>query len=161
MKTNKPAFYILAITIIPMLISLALFLNNTHFNTMNKGSLISPAIVIQSKDLNRQWHIAFKPLFCCDKSCQETLYKLHQLHLILGNNYKRVRLDLIAEQACHVPLQQYFSRVNIQEKLITLKAGTIYLIDPEGNAFMYYPADVDRMAILKDLKRVLEVSQIG
>ena len=37
----------------------------------------------------------------------------------------------------------------------------IYLIDPIGNLFMYYPDDTNPMNVLKDLKRVLEVSQIG
>ena len=37
----------------------------------------------------------------------------------------------------------------------------IYLVDPLGNLFMYYADTTDPMNVLKDLKRVLEVSQIG
>lgn len=161
MKTNKPIIYILIISLIPILVSLVLFNYHSRFHTMNKGNLINPSILIHSADLSRQWQIAYKPIKCCDQLCQETLQQLHQLHLVLGNNYNRVRLNLIVEQSCKLPEYKYFSRLAIKEILPKDISGTIYLIDPEGNAFMYYPATVDRMAIMKDLKRVLEVSQIG
>jgi hypothetical protein len=43
----------------------------------------------------------------------------------------------------------------------TLQNHSIYLVDPIGNVFMYYPDATNPMNILKDLKHVLGVSQIG
>lgn len=37
----------------------------------------------------------------------------------------------------------------------------IYLIDPIGNLMMSYSADIDPSLMLKDLKRLLQVSQLG
>ena len=42
-----------------------------------------------------------------------------------------------------------------------LLKSKIYLVDPLGNGFMYYSATVNPLDILKDLKQVLKVSQIG
>ena len=37
----------------------------------------------------------------------------------------------------------------------------IYVIDPLGNLMMRFPKDVDPSLMLKDLKRLLKISQIG
>ena len=40
-------------------------------------------------------------------------------------------------------------------------AQTLYLIDPLGNWMMVYPGPSEYKGILKDIKRLLRVSQIG
>jgi hypothetical protein len=37
----------------------------------------------------------------------------------------------------------------------------IYLVDPNGNVMMRWPAATDRKRMLKDLDRLLRASQIG
>jgi hypothetical protein len=84
-----------------------------------------------------------------------------------------VQRVLIADAGC-CDMQQL---LEVHPDLITVPLGTavepllkllpaadsqrIYLIDPLGNAMMYYEADAGAKGMLEDLKRLLRLSQIG
>jgi cytochrome oxidase Cu insertion factor (SCO1/SenC/PrrC family) len=103
------------------------------------------------------------------------MFTLHQLRIALGKDRNRVNLALIVDQQCQIKDIHDFSKYVLTEQQYTLlqsnlsQAGDknfvandkIYLIDPLGNLFMYYTNTTNPMNILKDLKKVLEVSQIG
>lgn len=171
---------IFVISIFPMFMGWFLYHYRDHFQfkTTNLGTLVNPPLHTaqfeMKKDMTPLWKIIYAPGDCCDAQCQKTMYTLHQLRLVLGKDSRRVGLNLVENSICKTTDTHDFQKVNLtkQESLIWQQAlspksahfqveNKIYLVDPAGNLFMYYPSSVDAMHILKDLKRVLEVSQIG
>jgi hypothetical protein len=171
---------IFAISLFPALCGWFLFHYRDHFQfkTLNRGTLISPAVQDSDLQVNNNpqklWQIVYAPNGCCDAQCQKTMYTLHQLRKVLGKDGKRVALTLVIPQACSKTDSHDFNKIEFNQanytrlqNILTEQHKTvspdnkIYLIDPLNNVFMYYSSTVDAMNILKDMKRVLEVSQIG
>ena len=156
----------MAISILPVFLGSLLYYFHGYFQlkTLNHGVLINPPI--QMKTLNtlgeKQWQIIYIPQQCCDAICQKTMFTLHQLKKVLGKESKRVNLVLASQQNCQIKELHDFKKLLFTARQYPqLRNDKIYLLDPLGNLFMYYSANTDPMNILSDLKRVLEVSQIG
>jgi hypothetical protein len=84
-------------------------------------------------------------------------HNLRQVKLALGKNSLRVNVTFIDAP---VP-KEWIKAFGLRYKNKFSVSDKIYLMDPEGNILMYYPSHTDPMNILKDLKHLLEVSQIG
>jgi hypothetical protein len=146
---------------------------NFSFKTTNYGTLVRPALhsehlAISAAD--QKWQIIYAPV-SCNKDTDERMHTLHQLRVALGKDQDRVMLTLLIDKECP-QLQHDFRKLivteadksDLQSLLGTEKIADqdkIYLVDPIGNLFMYYAGDTNAMNILKDMKKVLEVSQIG
>jgi len=158
-KRFKPFVILSIITILPVIISSILYFNHAsfHLKTLNKGTLVKPLVDVNDLDIGKQhkklWRIVYIANENCDSSCKNLSFQLTQMTKIL--NKDRNRTIAITMQGPYLPLKNKFHEVNFVE------TGKIYLIDPLGNLFMYYPDSMDAMNVMKDLKRVLEVSQIG
>jgi hypothetical protein len=158
-RKNRKLIYLFLIFVIPLLIGNLLYYYHQNFNfkTTNHGTLVSPPINIQALQLipDKKWRIVYFPDKCFDEDCKKTAYTLHQVKIALGKESRRVEVLVITDVNQISFLQKLINKNNfaIQDK--------IYLIDPINNLFMYYPANVNPMFILKDMKKVLEVSQIG
>ena len=98
----------------------------------------------------KKWQIILVPGNQCDKECEKTFYLLNQVKKALGKNSPRVIVERKSLESSLSFIQKDF-----------IAQHKIYLVDPLGNLFMYYADTTDPMNVLKDLKRVLEVSQIG
>lgn len=160
LKKNRSRFYLLIfIFIFPVIVSWLLFHFHDyfHFKTMNHGILINPPLDVSylSADIKttKLWRIVHVDNGSCNNQCEKTRYQLTQVVKALGKNYKRVFVTFLSGDS--VQLQ----KLTLQNKDLTM--NQVYLVDPLGNLFMYYPDTTNPMDILKDLKRVLEVSQIG
>lgn len=165
---------LLSVFFVPLIASWILFYfhNDFHLGTTNHGTLVNPAQ--PSEDLalanstTKQWQIVYVPKGCGD---EKRMYLLHQLRLVLGKDSHRVTLTVVADQSCAAEDAHDFRKVifsdaqyqNLQKSLASNETSTdkIYLMDPIGNIFMYYGSNTDPMNILRDLQKVLEVSQIG
>ncbi|UCE89139.1 MAG: SCO family protein, partial [Pseudomonadota bacterium] len=118
----------------------------------------------------------------CDAGCAETLYDMRQSRLAQGKEYHRVQL-------VHVPLdgavsEQLQALLPEHPKLTVLTGrphdvqnmwrqfaaadpvaepnrSGVYIVDPLGNLMMSYPGDFTPKQLIKDLQRLLYVSQIG
>jgi hypothetical protein len=141
------------------------------FKTTNRGTLVHPAL--QRDDLalhapaQQRWQIIFAPLQC-SAATEKLMHTLHQLRVALGKDKERVILTLLTDNQCQQPEHDFRKLIfdsqqnlQLQQALKTQSTGKIYLLDPNGNLFMYYPETANAMDILKDMKKVLEVSQIG
>jgi hypothetical protein len=162
MQNNKPTnrtplILLLLVFIIPFILSGFLYYYHRHFQfkTTNHGTLINPPISMQTTE--KKWQIIYISAGVCDKHCTVIQHGLNQVRLALGKNSHRVDV-ILAEPAVQSAFITAFNRIGQSHFIIKNK---IYLIDPTGHLFMYYPSDTDLMHILQDLKRVLEVSQIG
>jgi hypothetical protein len=160
-KTYKQLFIMLFIFVIPIIISWILFHYHTYFHlkTLNHGTLISSPIDVKylysetESAQQKKWRIIFVANETCDNPCREIDHQLKQVQKALGKDSDRVNTLLLNNKNKQLTKLQTTLHVDPNNK--------IYLVDPLGNLFMYYASDENPMNILKDLKRVLEVSQIG
>lgn len=128
-----------------------------HFKTLNHGMLVSSPIDVRDvyaqmkTGYQKKWHI----IATCDAACEKLEDQLTRVQKALGKDSDRVLVSLNNNP---VQLKNAFIKQGNPSFIVTNK---IFLADPQGNLFMYYPNTVDPMNVLKDMKRVLEVSQIG
>lgn len=163
-RSNKPLIYLVLVFLIPMIISFVLynFHGYFHMKTINQGIILAPPInapyLSTSKNNEKIWQIIYISTENCDARCKEIDYKLHQVKKALGKDSNRVQVLRVDNNNQIDTLTKAFATQGEEGFIVR---GKIYLIDPTDNIFMYYPEDEDPMNVLKDLKRVLEVSQIG
>jgi len=156
-KQSKLSLYgLLAVFVLPMLFAIFLFYSHNYFHlpTLNHGDLISPPnkmLLSDYQKLNQnnsrnRWLVVFVAEIC-DERCQIMYHQLLQVQKALGANRERIAIIKIINSKNST--NKYF---NLQQ---------VYLVDPAGNVFMKYPVNTDPLNILQDLKKLLEVSQIG
>lgn len=179
-KRNCKFYFLIAIFIIPMIGSWFLYFFHDHiqFKTTNRGTLVAPPIQTQTiwkNPVNHTWQIVYVPGDCQNEQCEKILFHLSQMRKLLGKDYRRVSLVLITKQKYAAKSESKFhneifsqSQVIQFNQALSEKNGKdfiandkIYLIDPIGNLFMYYASTVNPLDILKDIKHLLGVSQIG
>lgn len=139
-KKRWPLYAILGVFVVPMLVAVMLYgwHDRLHLRTVHQGILLSPPG--QLENISHHWLVVQVPGSVCDVKCADLTYQLHQLWKVLGKDR---------------------SRVEIRRQFLSGRSAGVYLADPLGNLFMYYPPGAYPMAILKDLKHVLRISQIG
>lgn len=130
--------------------------------------------------MKHSWGLLYIGGNSCDKQCDQRMDELRRVHIALGKNQKRVRLlylDDSGKSAISAKLKSSYPRVKVLTKpamsVSAWKAqldgvsagraaiGTVFIIDPLGNAIMSYQPDADATGIRKDMGRLLHVSQVG
>lgn len=161
-KFRKPAIFLMLIFIIPILASWALFYyhDQFQFKTTNRGTLINPALHLKNATMfnesQKKWVVLYVSGDQCDSQCENTFHLLNQVKKALGKHNDRV---IVKKMLPDFNFDDENNR-RLSENNFVIK-HKIYLIDPMGNLFMYYEDTANPMDVLKDLKHVLEVSQIG
>lgn len=109
----------------------------------------------------------------CDAYCERKLYFMRQLRVAQGKDRERVeRVWILTDGG--TPRRALMTAIDgtyvVRTVDGTLAAAFpprgraqdhIYLIDPLGNLMMRFPRDPDPSKMLKDLQRLLKISQIG
>jgi len=177
-KTRIQIFSLLLVFALPAMIAWYLFHfhEQFQFKTVNYGVLVNPPITVQDLSAGeRKWQIVYATSACSDKQSEKMMYTLHQVQKALGKDRDRVNLTLVANETCqlkdahdfrkvllthqqYTQWQKQFSRKGEKNFVVNNK---IYLVDPANNLFMFYPVTTNPMGILKDIKHILGVSQIG
>jgi cytochrome oxidase Cu insertion factor (SCO1/SenC/PrrC family) len=148
----------------------------------NEGELLLPPLDLKELELqqgefddNGKWKLILLDDGKCAQHCQESIYWVRQLHTALGKNSDRVqRYFLTPNQTAPAKLSEYpgyqklvANEESIDEFLTDRVEGAatsdnyILLADPLGNLMMYYTPEHTAKQILKDLKKLLKVSNIG
>lgn len=153
------------------------------------GELIDPAVplpAIHPRALSTaplpeplfrgHWTLAYLSGGGCDLRCEANLFKIRQVRQSVGRDMGRVeRLLLVAAPEDPMALAAILERYPglpagaldssdqqaLERALGPESRDRIFIVDPLGNAMMRYPVDAPSSALLKDLKRLLKVSQIG
>lgn len=129
-------------------------------------------------ELSGHWLVAnVIPTQDCKKLCQDAIYKSKQLHLMLNKDLTRVRrVVILLENSDPQKAASWWRddsrllKFNGSEALIgkikqirkgVVPDGMLFLIDPLGNIMMQYEPGFDPYKVEKDLKKLLNVSQIG
>lgn len=145
---------LLAIFSLPIILSGVFYLHPNWLigKTSNKGYLLTSHANLADQHTGK-WLLALFYPAPCKQTCKNTLKQYQQIIKATGKNQLRVNSFIISKSEA----------VNLEKiKLpFALKNGTTFLIDPLGNIVMAYPPKTKSMNILKDLKRLLRVSQIG
>lgn len=134
------------------------------------------------EDMKHKWTIVYIGGKDCDESCADILYKTRQSRLAQGKEMSRVnRLFVLngihldqAEQATldgshpelivvngdSNQLAGFLRQFAIDGKDVA-QAQRVYIVDPLGNLMMSYEPGFEGTGLIKDLRRLLHVSQIG
>jgi hypothetical protein len=153
---------------------------------VNKGELVQPARPLPAaalplasggetdpEVLRRKWTMLYVQRGPCDGNCLRHLYDTRQVRTALDREMNRVQRMLIADaDCCDMPkLRETHPDLIIvraappAEPLLALlpavNSDRIYLVDPLGNLMMFYEADSKPKGMLEDMKRLLQLSQIG
>lgn len=131
------------------------------------------------KDLRGKWVLVTVAGSACAERCQQNLYFLRQVRLAMGNGRRRVgRLLVLADTSqlealkphlqAHPGLQVAVGPAASIARLQALLRNPnpvaedgVYVIDPLGNVMMSYPPDFKGELIIKDLRHLLQASQVG
>ena len=136
------------------------------------------------KDLRGKWNLVYLGGNDCDSDCREVLYKMRQARLAQGGEMHRVRriyimrapggpapglaraLDkftgttaLTGTAAALASVRAQFEQAAPQAS--DARTGWLYIVDPIGNIMMRYAPGFAGPGLVKDLERLLRVSQVG
>jgi hypothetical protein len=163
-KNHLQLSLLVVVFVIPIIVSVLLYYYHASFRLkkLNHGTLLSAPIdanYLYSASKEKKWRVIYVTDQGCDAACQTINHNLHQMQIALNKDSQRVTIVLLQGQT--PSLQKLKNSLSLQENPQFVVSNKIYLVDPIGNLFMYYPSTANLMDVLKDLKRVLEVSQIG
>jgi hypothetical protein len=155
----------------------------------NYGQLVNPAQPLPefrwtdldgaAKDLavlRGRWSYIYLAGEDCDTACMQKLYQIRQIRLLLNEKRLRVqRVYLAPNLAAAVAAKSKLAETHPDLLFLALDGGSepatsffrasdpeaLYLTDPLANWLMVYPAESDSPGILKDIKKLLRLSQIG
>jgi hypothetical protein len=137
---------------------------------MLRDGRVAPADVFQGK-----WSLVHDAGAACDERTRALLDELAHVRLALDKDSERVRRVLLHQGACDSV--EFLSRD--ADLLVLVAVGPagkaflsqfppaleeghgIYIVDPHGNLMMAYPAAGSARGLLKDLERLLRLSNIG
>ncbi len=122
-----------------------------------------------------RWNWVFPVAGSCDSACEAALYDLRQARTLLNDKRPRLRRIVLLDDVDQVaPLQQRLAELHPDLEIYApapgdsaaavlpqAPAGTVYVVDPLGNLMMRYAPQPDLTKVLKDIKRLMRLSQIG
>lgn len=133
--------------------------------------------------LRREWTLLYIGAAECGQPCQTTLYNMRQVWKSLGRRAERVQgVFLLTGQGDSAGLAAFLAAehagltvarplpgqdgnwldfFSLDGGIEPLEDHNIYLLDPLGNWVLVYHPDDPPKGLLKDLKKLLRLSQIG
>ena len=152
--------------------------------TGNYGDLLLPPARITAQPFGRfpegnftfdvfrgRWVLAMSDAGACPAACVQKLTLIRQVQLALGRNASRVARVYVVDDLTRpdpAVLQPFEGTiVAITPTGMHLPSGAandrahVYLVDPNGNVMMRWPAAAEPKRMLQDLQRLLKASQIG
>ena len=173
---------IISLSIGPILAAYIVFFNFPGLaptSRTNEGVLINPPVqagaVIAS---NSKWTLLIGVSQDCDEVCEEVLHLSRQIHISLGKNTPRVQRVIITQGDLSPTFMAFLKDEHGNTKIQDIRdselsdqlhqaittapiSSIVFLMDPNGNVMMYYPPEKGGKPMLKDLKLLLKLSNIG
>ena len=170
---------------------LALYVFEVRPASGNYGTLIEPVKRLNWPPLEtldgekleagfgRKWTFLLFAGAPCDELCRNNLFYMRQIRTLLGRDTMRLQNVLITAQPLGEKMKIYLQnfpnlKVIAENRDPALyrqfylqgldEVGSvpiIYLVDPDQNLMMYFPAENDQAQVLKDIKKLMKLSQIG
>lgn len=126
--------------------------------------------------LRGRWSYVYLAGSSCETRCEQKLYQIRQIRTLLNEKRQRVQRIYLAPDAASLkpaieqlkathPDLHFLAATGPEGNPARFFAPTdpqaLYLIDPLGNWLMVYPEAAESTGILKDIKKLLRLSQIG
>jgi cytochrome oxidase Cu insertion factor (SCO1/SenC/PrrC family) len=157
----------------------------------NYGSLVTPVRKVSWPSLETidgelrqvgfggKWTLLLFTGDDCNELCRSNLFYMRQLRTLLGRDTLRLQNVLITARPLSETMTVYlsefpnlmvvqdyrdaefYSQFYIEGHGEVGAAPKLYLVDPDQNLMMHYPAENDQDLMLKDIKKLLKLSQIG
>jgi hypothetical protein len=158
---------------------------------VNAGELIQPARPLpelalplasvegqtDQRFLKGKWTFLYVQRGPCDDECRRHLYDTRQVRLALDREMTRVQRVFIGDDGCCNLAELKATHPDLvvvrasaaDEALLALlpvrgdaiNSHRVYLVDPLGNAMMFYEPSAKSKGMLEDMKRLLRLSSIG
>jgi len=177
MASRRRFIALLLIAFGPMFIAYATFFYFPDWaptGTTNEGQLISPSIdgLKMSQELATfsTWVLIQPIKSSCGDQCREMLYLSRQVVIGLGkdaNRVQRVALTsadtpaLMEHLEVEHPDVKVVSGMTAYKPIFTDDGPVLLLMDPNHNVMMLYSLDKAGKPMLRDLKHLLKISNIG
>ncbi len=188
-KSKLSGYLLIALFVVPLLVAIAMYSLRDKIpmvSVSSHGQLIHPAQPIEVVEvdlstgeqlnldqLQGKWtYILYAPNGC-DLNCEASLFKLRQTRIATGREANRIQSFIVTNinHTSEKILSRYSqikSGHQIKLKLEGstedkqyLESGKVYLIDPIGNFMMEYDVNSTSRGMLKDIKKLLKISNIG
>jgi hypothetical protein len=170
---------------------LALYVFDLRPGSGNYGILVEPVKkldwpILETLDgqrneagFGRKWTFVLFSGESCDELCRSNLFYMRQLRTLLGRDTMRLQNVLISSRPLAEETKIYlrnFPNLKVVEnnrnpdlyRQFYLdgygEVGDLprmYLVDPDQNLMMHYPAESDHDRVLEDIKKLMKLSQIG
>jgi hypothetical protein len=144
----------------------------------NNGELISPPLPAAALTLSGQvggeleanwlaagrWTLVLSQSGACGESCLRALVDSRQVRLALGKDSPRLqRLLLIDQRLPEEVVLEHPDLVIARQSADSpfARDGSIWVVDPLGNAMLRYRRGFEAKGLLEDLRRLFKLSQIG
>lgn len=156
-------------------------------HTTNSGALLQPIVNLPAElptspvhaQSAGQWLMLYVNEGNCGDACELELIRLRQMRLMLGKEMDRVGRVFLhgdflhadgapdtvldGERRAGLKTMTDIGLASLLERKRpeSLLPGGVYLIDPLGNLVMYFPPDLDPKDVVRDIKHLLKLSNIG
>jgi hypothetical protein len=170
---------------------MALYVFDIRPDSVNYGTLVQPVKKLQwpvlesvagvryENGFNNKWTFLLLTSEACAAQCQSNIYYMRQIRTLLGRDTERLQNILIGPVASDDDLKEFlvdypnlvvieaggkqslFSQFQIPDVEPVGSNPGLYLVDPDQNYMMYYPAEIDHYRALEDIKKLMKLSQIG
>lgn len=168
----------------PIVASYTLYFLGVRPDSINYGELLevktltgtasntTDQTIFRMRQLRGKWALVSVDSGKCDEQCQQKLFYMRQVRLIQNREKDRIeRLWLIDDGQTPAPeiVNKFEGTLLVNAKnsdlLSALPADMsqrdhIYVVDPIGNVMMRFPKNPDPAKMAKDMKRLLQVSQL-
>ena len=170
---------------------LALYVFDIKPSSGNYGTLITPVKrlnwpALETLDgeryetgFGRKWTLVLFAGDACNELCRNNLFYMRQMRTLLGRDTLRLQNVMISSgplgETTKVYLRDFpnlkvienYSDDGLYSQFYLDGYGEVgssprmYLVDPDQNLMMHYPADNDQDRMLEDIKKLMKLSQIG
>ena len=177
MASRKRFIALLLIAFVPMFIAYATFFHFPDWaptGTTNQGELVTPSVdgTTMSEELaNFSTWVLIQPIEGgCGDQCRQMLYLSRQVVTGLGKDANRVqRVVLISTDTAELmehlgvehPDVKVVTGMTTIKRVATGDGPVLLLMDPNHNVMMLYSLDKAGKPMLRDLKHLLKISNIG
>lgn len=173
-KGQRLLVILFAIAFVPLFVAYGVFFLAPGLmpsTTTNAGNLIVPPV--ETGIQQDKWTLFVGIPATCEETCQQVLYETRQIHVALGKESPRIQRTLVIERPASDDVMNFIRAEHQAADLIVdpvlfgqLKSisgtpATVFLMDPLGNIMMYYLPGKGGKPMLKDIKHLLKISNIG
>ena len=177
MASRKRFVALLLIAFVPMFIAYAAFFHFPNWaptGTTNHGELVSPSVdgvTISSELADFDTWVLIQPVDdLCGDECRKMLYLSRQVITGLGKDANRVQRvvlistetpDLVKHLNGEHPDVKVVFGVTTVKPVVANDGPLLLLMDPNHNVMMLYILEKAGKPMLRDLKHLLKISNIG